>query len=300
MTGLLMDVKKFAVHDGPGIRTTLFLKGCSLKCAWCHNPEGISARPEMAYYAHKCINCLECARVCPRGAHAVSDGKHQFLRDKCASCALCEEACLGEAMKRFGREISAHEGAEILLEDRAFYEQSGGGVTVSGGEPLLQSGYVKELFALIKREGVHTAVDTCGNVDWAAFERVLPVTDMFLYDIKHIDPDAHRRLTGADNSRILNNLRRLSDAGARIEMRMPLVPGANDDEGTLRGIGEALGALNIERMKVLPYHSMARSKYLALGMEDTMPRVDSPSDDDISRAVKLLISYGINAVSGRE
>ncbi len=299
-TGLLMDVKRFAVHDGPGVRTTLFLKGCPLRCLWCHNPEGISPRPETAYYAHKCMNCGECARVCPSGAQRMDAGGHIFEREMCVACGACEGACLGEAMKLFGRTVTVGEAESIALEDRAFYAHSGGGVTVSGGEPLLQADFVRALFERLKEQGVHTAVDTCGNVPWAAFESVLPFTDLFLFDVKHIDSDAHRALTGAGNERILDNLRRLSDAGARIEIRMPLVPGANDGMDTLERIGALLGGLNVETMRVLPYHALARSKYAALGKPDTMPDVPSPDDGAIARTVTALCAHGVNAVSGRE
>lgn len=296
---MLMDIKRFAVHDGPGLRTTLFLKGCSLKCIWCHNPEGICRETQMAYYAHKCIGCGECVKVCPTGAHTMDETGHHFDRSKCVFCGACVKACLGEALTLFGRQIDVAEAYEIVTEDALFYRDNGG-VTVSGGEPLFYPDFIAELFTKLKKDGIHTAVDTCGNVPWISFEKVLPVTDLFLYDIKHIDPCAHKSLTGADNHRILENLQKLSDLGANIEIRMPLVPGANDDEETLRGIGEFLGKLNISRMKVLPYHSMARSKYTALGMKDTMPTVDSPTDEDLQKAVELLKSYGINAISGRE
>ena len=300
-TGLLMDVKRFAVHDGPGVRTTLFLKGCPLRCVWCHNPEGISPRPQTACYAHKCIGCGECARVCPTGAQRMdASGGHIFDREKCVACGACEEACLGEAMKLFGRTVTVDKAEAIALEDRAFYAHSGGGVTVSGGEPLLQADFVRALFERLKNQGIHTAIDTCGNVAWAAFEKALPVSDMFLFDVKHIDSDAHRALTGAGNERILDNLRRLSDAGARIEIRMPLVPGANDGADVLERIGALLGSLNVEAMRVLPYHSLARSKYAALGLPDTMPDAPSPDDEQIARAVSILRAHGVNAVSGRE
>jgi len=299
-TALLMDVKKFAVHDGPGVRTTLFLKGCTLRCIWCHNPEGISPKPELAYYAHKCIGCGECVRVCPNGAHSISADGHVFNREKCIACGACEPACLGEAIKLFGKEIDVDEALRIALEDRMFYSTSGGGVTISGGEPLLHAEFVRELCERLHGEGIHTAVDTCGCVPWSAFETVLPVADMFLYDIKQFDSDAHKALTGAGNERILENLQRLSDAGKRIEIRMPFVPGCNSDDETVHKIGEFLGKLNIERMKVLPYHSLARSKYVALGKEDTMPHVDAPSDEMLNHAVEILRSHGVNAVSGKE
>ena len=296
---MLMDIKRFAVHDGPGLRTTLFLKGCSLKCIWCHNPEGICRETQMAYYAHKCIGCGECVKVCPTGAHTMDETGHHFDRTKCVFCGKCVGACLGEALTIFGRLVDVEEAYEILTEDKLFYRDNGG-ATVSGGEPLFYADFIKELFTKLKAEGIHTAVDTCGNVPWERFEKVLPVTDLFLYDMKHIDPVAHKALTGADNHHILENLKKLSENGAKIEIRMPLVPGSNDDEETLRGIGAFLQNLNITKMKVLPYHSMARSKYAALGMEDTMPHVDSPTDDDLQKAVALLKSYGIPAISGRE
>jgi len=294
--GMIMDVKRMAVHDGPGIRTTLFLKGCPLRCIWCHNPEGIGRAPQLAYYEHKCISCGECASVCVQSAHIMDQTGHHLDRSKCAACGKCESVCLGDALKHYGRTVNVQEALAIALEDRAFYGKEGG-LTLSGGEPLLQAEFVRELLQAAKAEGLHTAVDTCGCVPWSAYESVLPYADMFLYDIKHIDPAQHRLLTGCTNELILDNLRRLSDSGARIEIRMPLVPGCNDDEQTLTGIGRFLGSLRIERMKVLPYHALARSKYRALGMKDTMPDVETPDKQQLADACRILISQGVNAVS---
>lgn len=296
---ILMDIKKFAVHDGPGIRTTFFLKGCPLHCLWCHNPEGILPVPEMAYYAHKCIGCGECVKACPNGAHLIDKEGHRFLRERCTACGLCEKACLGEAMKCFGREIEVQEAVELALRDRLFYENSGGGITVSGGEPLLHADFVCAFFTALKNEGIHTAVDTCGCIRWSEIEKTLPVTDMYLYDVKHYDPEKHRLFTGTTNELILENLDKLSETGKRIEIRMPFVPGYNADDETIEAIGCRLSGLNVERMKLLPYHSMARSKYLALGKTDTMPYVDVPDDEMIAHAVGILQAHGVNAVSGK-
>lgn len=294
-----MDVKHFAVHDGPSIRTTLFLKGCSLRCIWCHNPEGISPKPQLACYSHKCIGCGECAAICAAGAHAIQADEHVFNRSLCIGCGKCEPVCLGEALKLFGKEISVEEAVRIALKDHMFYGQDGG-VTLSGGEPLLHPDFCAEVASVLRTHHIGTAIDTCGCVPWSAFEKLLPFADIFLFDIKHIDPQAHRQLTGQDNLLILDNLHRLSNAGARIEIRMPLVPGCNDSDETLDGIGQFLGQMHIEKMRVLPYHSMARSKYAALGLKDTMPDVPSPDDGQLAKAVAQLQRFGVPAVSGRE
>lgn len=297
--GLLMDIKRFAVHDGPGIRTTLFLKGCSLKCIWCHNPEGIPAKPQLAYYEHKCISCGECLKACTVQAHSIGPEGHVFDRTKCIGCGACESVCLGEALKYYGRKVTVEEAIRIAMEDADFYGTEGG-VTISGGEPLLQADFAVSFLCEMKKRGIHTAVDTCGNVPQGAYEAVLPYADMFLYDIKHITPDGHRKLTGRTNEQILSNLRFLSEQGARIEVRIPLVPGCNDDSDTLNGMADFLASLRIEKVKILPYHSLARSKYRALGMEDTMPDVDSPSDERLREVAEIFQKKGVNAMSGRE
>ena len=209
MNATLVDIKRFAVHDGPGIRTTLFLKGCPLRCLWCHNPESVRPEPELGLPTRRCTVCGRCASACPNGAHLFIGGTHRIDRIRCTACGKCVSACLNDALILYGRSISPQEAARAALEDRAFYRHSGGGVTVSGGEPLLQPEFCAELFQLLHREGVSCAVDTCGCVPWSAFETVLPVTDLFLYDLKEIDPETHRRATGVSNSRILENLRKL-------------------------------------------------------------------------------------------
>lgn len=266
MPARIADIIRFATHDGPGIRTTVFLKGCPLSCAWCHNPETISPTPEIGYIAKKCIGCGECVRVCPEGAHRIEAGAHLFDRSRCVACGACAEVCPGEALTLYGREMTAEEILTTVLKDRTFYEQTGGGLTLSGGEPLLQADFCAELLAMAKREGLHTAVDTCGAVTWQAFEQVLPVTDIFLYDLKHTDPAQHKHYTGADNALILENLRRLSEAGAAIEIRIPLIPGINDDDAFRDAAEELLSSLQgIRDVKRLPCNPYARSKYEAMG-----------------------------------
>lgn len=205
--GRIFDIKRFAVHDGSGIRTTVFLKGCPLKCLWCHNPEGISFRPQLAFYRHKCVGCGECAGVCPTGAQTMSADGHAYDRERCTACGRCEPVCLGRALVLYGKEMTADELMPVLLEDKAFYDNSGGGITLSGGECLCQPDFCAELLRKAKENGLNTAVDTCGFVPRAAIDAVMPYTDMFLYDIKAMDETVHIRCTGHANQPILENLR---------------------------------------------------------------------------------------------
>ena len=301
MNGNIFEVKHMAVHDGPGIRTTVFLKGCSLKCIWCHNPEGICAKPQYAYLAHKCIGCKICETVCEQVVHSFENGTHTVDRSKCTLCGKCIDECPAEALSIYGREADTDELLEEILKDKDFYECSDGGVTLSGGEALLQADFCAELLKKLKENGIHTAVDTCGNVPKEAFDKVLPYTDLFLYDIKHIDSKEHKKLTGASNALILDNLKYITEKGAKVEIRIPLVPGHNDSEDVIRGIGKLLGSLDgITKVKVLPYHSFARSKYTALDMPDTLPDVESPSNDRLHEVADILKEYELNAVSGRD
>jgi len=242
---LLLDPKRMAVHDGPGIRTTFFVKGCPLKCLWCHNPEAISPERQIARFQHLCTH-------------------HE-------TCTMDEATCPTHAFKVYGREWTIPQIVAKACEDRAFYEASGGGVTISGGEPLLYWEWTAELVAALKAEGLHVALDTTVYAPPEAIERLLPLADMWLVDYKAHDSALHRRLTGVPNEPIKRNLETLAAHGAAIEIRIPVVPGCNDSPGNLAASEAYLHGLGITSIVHLEYHDYARSKYLALGMKDTMP-----------------------------
>lgn len=285
----IVEIKRFAVHDGDGIRTTVFFKGCPLKCLWCHNPETLSPKRQLAFYKHKCVMCGKCAEVC--SLHSLSGGIHAINKEKCVLCGRCAEVCPQSAIEVFGTEMTVDEVCAALIKDKSFYDESGGGITLSGGECLLQSEACREILKEMKRCEINTAVDTCGFVAREAIDRVMPYTDTFLYDIKAIDADIHKRCTGQPNGLILDKLMYIDKSGAKTEIRIPYVPGYNDNQ--IDKIGSFLAQLkNVTGVRVLPYHNYAASKYAALGIEDTLPKT-LPSEDEISKAKDILKNYGI-------
>lgn len=282
LTAKIIEIKRFSVHDGDGIRTTVFFKGCPLKCIWCHNPESISHKAELAYYQNKCLFCGECATVCPANVHKVESDAHFLDRSACIGCGACAEACLGDALTFYGKQITADELMTCLLEDRDFYENSGGGITLSGGECLIQADFCAELLKKCKEAGLNTAVDTCGFISRDSFDKVIPYTDTFLYDVKAFDEDVHVRCTGRSNKIILENLLYLDNLGKKVEIRIPYVPDQNDDQ--IEKIADFLKDLkNITKVRVLPYHNYAGSKYVSLGKENNLP-ARLPTDEEIKTA----------------
>jgi len=251
-TALVVNVQRFSLHDGPGVRTTIFFKGCPLKCLWCHNPESQSFEPEIMFFPERCAHCGRCREACPE-----TDGN-------CAEGAL---GCAFEAKMLVGKAYTAEELFQIALRDQGLYDQTGGGVTLSGGEVMAQDAdFLAELLTLFKKRGVHAAIDTCGFAPWERFEKILPLTGLFLYDLKALDPALHERLTGADNAPILENLRKLAKAGANLNLRIPVVPGANDGEAEMRALAEfAFGACGPVDVNLLPYHRVGSDKAERLG-----------------------------------
>jgi len=278
--GILFDIQRFSSHDGPGIRSTIFFKGCGLHCLWCHNPESIRVDKDLLYTPEDCISCGLCAQRCRTGAHRF-DPLHHLDRTLCARCGACAAVCPTAALVCAGREYTVSEVWEIVARDIPFYRSSGGGVTLSGGEALLQPDFAQELLIRCRMEGLHTAVDTAGFVPWSAFEAVLDWTDLFLYDIKALTLELHRRATGQDNALILENYMCLIRTGARVWVRVPVVPGYSASREEIRRIAEFLHKNEPECVELLRFHRMAESKYRALDREYVMSSAKPPSEDEM-------------------
>ncbi len=268
MKGLVTDIQRFSVHDGPGIRTTVFLKGCSLRCAWCHNPETLRPGPELQVLPERCIGCGTCVEACPNGARVEEGGAIRHVRELCKACGLCAATCYAGGLVLVGREMDSAEVLAEVLEDAPFYRSSGGGMTLSGGEPLCQPEFSRELLAGAKAAGVGTAVETSLAVSWDRVAAVLPFTDLFLVDIKVLDPACHRRWTGAPNDQILENARRLSGEGRPLVVRTPVVPGVNDTAESIGAIADFVRDFpSMAAYEILPYHPLGTGKYRSLGIE---------------------------------
>ncbi len=297
-TCLIYDIKKYAIHDGPGIRTTVFFKGCPLSCRWCHNPEGISPVPHLVYHGEKCIGCGLCCDACPQNAleFTVSDGSKRvgINQDICRACGDCTRACPAGALAIQGQVITVSGLADIILKDRIFYDSSGGGVTFSGGEPLSQGEALIELLKRCQADDIHTTVDTSGFSSRQLLKRVSALTDLFLYDLKLIDDDRHRQYTGVSNRVILSNLEYLMARGAEVLVRIPLIPGVNDRKKDLEEFAGFLSGLSpVPPVELLPYHDFHQPKYDKLGMAYKMKGTLVPSREQVQEAQKKLEQFGV-------
>ena len=299
MLGRIFDIQRFCIHDGPGIRTTVFLKGCPMRCPWCHNPEGISPRPQLSFSPEKCIGCGSCFRVCPRGAHAMLDGRHVLDRAKCQACGTCVRECPSGALEMVGRDITVEEALEEVLKDEPFYRSSGGGLTLSGGEPLDQADFSRELLTRAKRAGLHTAVETSGAAPWARLRPLRPIVDLWLYDLKETDPARHEEVTGLALGPVLENLRALAEGGAAVLLRLPIVPGLNDRPDHFRAVGALARRLTgLAGVEVLPYHRLGLAKRERLGLgPPALAVAEHPTDEAVRGWVAQLRAAGAKVVN---
>ncbi len=295
ITGTIFDVKKFSIHDGPGIRTTIFFKGCPLTCLWCHNPESQASEPELMFLESRCIGCGMCREVCDQGA--ISEDL-TVNAESCTLCGECVEACYAEARQMVGQEMTVAQVMAEVERDVPFYDESGGGVTFSGGEPLAQPDFLLALLRACREREIHTALDTCGFAPWQVLDRVRRHTDLFLYDLKLMAAAAHQKFTGVSNELILRNLQMLSERGHDIILRLPIVPGVNDDE-QIRRTGEFAAALpHLNRVDVLPYHHSAAQKYERLGRPYQLPTVQPPSEARVAKIIQILQAFDLQVRTG--
>jgi pyruvate formate lyase activating enzyme len=310
LSGTIFNIQRFSIHDGPGIRTTVFFKGCPLRCFWCHNPEGLRKVLEIQFEAERCIGCGECVRVCPEGAQELADGVRIYHRDRCVVCGECVETCFAGGLQKVGQEIGAEQILAEALIDRAFYTSSGGGVTLSGGEPMLQPSFALKILEGCRAAGLHTALETTTHYRWETLAEALPLTNLFMIDIKHINPEKHRAATGVSNERILANIRQLSPTGKPIIFRTPVVPGVNDTVEEIGAIADFVrkiaetplddGSYRPERvsLELLAFHKLAADKYRSLGLEYPAAHLEPPTNEQMAVLVKSAAARGI-AVKSR-
>jgi len=290
--GLIFNIQRFSIHDGPGIRTTVFMKGCPLRCPWCSNPESQDAFPNLMARDLKCTGCGACAAVCPRGAATLTEAGRRIDWSKCDQCLACVDACIYGSLSICGRYVEVSHVLDEVMADADFYENSGGGMTVSGGEALMQAEFVSELMKACREKGVHTALDTTGFSPREKLKRVLEFTDLVLFDIKHLDPLKHSEATGVGNQLILKNLQTIARE-KRLWLRMPVIPTYNDSEEHIRAVAALGKSLGAEKLSLLPYHEGGRSKCSQVGKTYTFPKVRIPTDEQMRKLKDLVAGNGM-------
>jgi pyruvate formate lyase activating enzyme len=299
VSGFIFDIKKYAIHDGPGIRTTVFFKGCPLHCQWCQNPESWEKHPELGYRTGRCIRCGQCVEVCTSRATTFIDDRPSTDPDKCTLCGECVDACAAGAREIIGQEMTVEQVMTEVEKDIVFYEQSNGGVTFSGGEPLMQPDFLLALLNQCKTHGIHTAVDTSCCAVLEIIQKIAEKTDLFLCDIKHMDSDIHKRFTGVGNNLILDNIKRLSEVGKEIIIRIPVIPGFNDDRGNIETTGQFAALLShISKVDLLPYNRGGKEKSARLSTDYKLMQPETPDDEKMSSIAEILEKYGFKVKIG--
>lgn len=296
MKGTYVAIKNYEIHDGDGFRTTLFLKGCPLSCLWCHNPECISFEKEIGFHKDKCKKCGLCKLVCPNNCHIFENGTHIFDRTNCIKCGKCVDVCTNNSLSKFGIEIESDELVNKLIKDNEFFINLGGGVTISGGEPLSQPNFLLELVKKLKEKGVHISIDTSLYANKTIIDEIAPFVDMFLVDAKAYDSNLHKKITGVNNELIVNNMKILDQMNKKMEVRIPFVPGLNSNE--MDEIADRLTEFkNITGVKVLPYHYFGKDKYYSLGLDYLCESVKEPSNEEIENARNVFRNKGLFVIT---
>jgi pyruvate formate lyase activating enzyme len=291
ITGRIFDIQHFCIHDGPGIRTTVFFKGCPLRCLWCHNPEGIDPKPNLSFDPLKCVGCLACTKECP-AVHKMGEKGHYLDRRECSLCGKCVKVCVTHALELIGSDLTVEEISGELLKDSSFYKNSSGGITLSGGEPVAQHEFLLQLVTYLKKKNMHIALETSGFYDFDIYTSLLPYIDLFLFDYKETDPELHKQYTGVSNELILKNLGKLYNLGAKILLRCPIIPGLNDQKEHLQGIaGVSAEFPNLEGVELLPYHNLgcSKAKRMGLNAQKEFPKI---AVEMIRNLAEEIRSYG--------
>ena len=300
-TPYIFNIQKFSTHDGDGVRTTIFFKGCPLRCKWCHNPDRQHYYKELIFHHHKCTACGRCVAKCKQGANSIVDGKIVFDRSKCTACGVCTDWCITEARELAGKEYTVDALVKEAMKDKIFYEQSGGGVTLSGGEVMASQhmDYVEEVCRKLHENGVSVFIDTSGYTDYENLKRILPYVDVFLYDIKVMDPEDHKKYIGVDNSLILENLKKLSDDGAGLYIRLPIIQQVNATDEHIESVIHFLKENNIHARQVnlLPYHDIGKGKYASLDMEYHDDEMSVPVSELMEHFKSMFEEQGFNKVN---
>ncbi|MDR3552874.1 MAG: glycyl-radical enzyme activating protein [Clostridia bacterium] len=297
MKGIVFNIQRFCTDDGPGIRTTVFLKGCNMSCFLCHNPESLELKPQIQFFESLCIGCGICAALCPMHAQDFTGKKTGFRRECCRGCGLCAEKCPAGALVAAGSEMDTAQVMAEIGRDAQFYENSGGGVTFSGGEPLLQRDFLKEILVCCRERGYHTALESALNVPWEAVEDLRGCVSLFLADVKLIDEERHRAATGGSNRRILENITRLARGGSEIIVRIPIIPSVNANAADMAAIADFVrGTGGIRAVELMPYHAMAQEKYTSLGRVYAGAALAPPSDECMQEIAELFRARGLNVL----